>query len=517
MRSPAAGGWRLQPRGSNSKLTKRLIHNIRITLLCAFVTLLVLRGTVGVNRRLVHIATSSHSHRAPPGTNKAAEDIERILRDIRADADPDSDSDDGDNTSSPATRYYHDRGVAWSTANYSLGPRVTRWNSRRRRWLHLNPGFPSRDALGRPRVLLATAWPPGPCDTGRAGDHFLLRATKNKIDYCRLHSLELAAHDMLTRVDGALGGGGGWGKLLLLRRLMLAHPEVEWLWWVDGDALVTDMGFELPLSRYEGAHLVVHGNHYLLFQLRSWAAASTGSFLIRNCQWSLDLLDAWAVMAPRGRARRDAGKLLTATLHGRPELEADDQSALVHLLITEKERWMEKVYLENEYYLHGHWTGVVDKYEEVMEKHHSGYGDDRWPFVTQFVGCKPCIGGGRPSKGGGGRPSRDGGGGGNSGEEYPVDRCARGMERAFNFADNQVLRLLGFRHESLASAEVRRVANRSANPLEAKEEALSFLKKPKDPAVQSHDVRKNRKRKRRGKRDSVLDRMLKRLGLRPES
>jgi xyloglucan 6-xylosyltransferase len=88
------------------------------------------------------------------------------------------------------------------------------------------------------------------------------------------------------------------------------------------------------------------------------------------------------------------------------------------------------------------------------------------------------------------------------------------MERAFNFADNQVLRLYGFRHESLASSDVRRVTNRSANPLEAKEEALSFLRKPKDPVVQSHDVRKNRKRK--GKRDSVLDRILKRLGWRSE-
>ncbi|CAL4995543.1 unnamed protein product [Urochloa decumbens] len=499
MRSPAAGGWRLQPRGSvgGSKLTKRIIHNIRIALLCAFVTLLVLRGTVGVNRRLVHIAT--FSNRAPPGVNKAADDIERILREIHADADADPNDDVTTPPATTATRHY-DRGVAWSTANYSLGPRVTRWNARRRRWLHLNPGFPSRDARGRPRVLLVTASPPGPCDTGPAGDHFLLRATKNKIDYCRLHGIELAAHDMLMRVDGALAGGGGWGKLLMLRRLMLAHPEVEWLWWVEHDALVTDMGFELPLARYEGVHLVVHGNHYLLFNLRSWAAVSTGSFLIRNCQWSLDLLDAWAVMAPRGRARRDAGELLTATLHGRPAaLEADDQSALVHLLITEKERWMEKVYLENEYYLHGHWEGIVDKYEEAMEKHHPGYGDDRWPFVTQFVGCKPCIGGG-----------------GNSSEEYPVDRCARGMERAFNFADNQVLRLLGFKHESLASAEVRRVANRSANPLEAKEEALSFLKRPKDPVVQSHDVRKNRKRKRK-RRDSVLDIMLKRLGLRPES
>ncbi|RCV36468.1 hypothetical protein SETIT_7G321600v2 [Setaria italica] len=499
MRTPAGGGWLLQPRGRSSKLTQRTINNIRFTLLCAFVTFLVLRGTVGVNRRLVYIAGSD---RAPPGA-KAAEDIERIFRDIRADSDPDPDpepNDDGNTSpSTPATRYY-DHGSAWSTANYSLGPRVTRWNARRRRWLHLNPGFPSRDARGNPRVLLVTASPPGPCDDP-AGDHFLLRATKNKIDYCRIHGIELA--HITARLDGQLTGG--WAKLPLLRRLMLAHPEVEWLWWVDGDALVTDMGFELPLARYEGAHLVVHGNSYLLFQLRSWVAVSTGSFLIRNCQWSLELLDAWAVMGPRGRARNDAGKLLTATLHRRPAFEADDQSALIHLLITEKERWMEKVYLENEYYLHGHWSGLVDRYEQAMEKHHPGYGDDRWPFVTHFVGCKPC------GVGGVGRSVRSGG---NSSDEYPLDRCVRGMERAFNFADNQVLRLYGFRHESLASAEVRRVTNRSANPLEAKEEAISFLKKPKDPDVKSHDVRRNRKRK--GKGDSVLERILKRLGWTPE-
>jgi xyloglucan 6-xylosyltransferase len=103
----------------------------------------------------------------------------------------------------------------------------------------------------------------------------------------------------LSSSSGGTGGAGGWAKLALLRRHMLAHPEVEWLWWLDAGALVTDMGFELPLARYEGAHLVVRSDSYLLFQRRSWDAASTASFLLRNCQWSLDLLDAWAVMAPR--------------------------------------------------------------------------------------------------------------------------------------------------------------------------------------------------------------------------
>ncbi|KAL6906091.1 hypothetical protein ACP4OV_003692 [Aristida adscensionis] len=483
-----AGGGRLgrlhARGGGGGKKTQRTINNIRTTLLAAFITFLLFRATIGINRLTI---AGIGAGRARAGSGVAT-DIERVLREIRSDSDEDAatvaDAVFSGSSSSPAAH-----------RNYSLGPAVTRWNAKRRRWLHQNPGFPPYDARGNPRILLVTGSPPGPCGDP-AGDHYLLRATKNKIDYCRLHGVELA-HNM-ARLDPELAGGGGWAKLPLLRRLMLAHPEVEWLWWVDGDAVFTDMAFELPLDRYVASNLVVHGHHDLVFKQRSWAALSTGSFLLRNCQWSLDLLDAWARMAPRGRVRAAAGRLLTASLRGRPASDADDQSALVHLLLTEKDEWLDKVYLENEYYLQGHWTWVVDRYEEVMAKHHPGYGDDRWPFVTHFVGCNPCGGGGgRPTPG----ARREG--------EYSPERCLRGMERAFNFADNQVLRLYGFRHPSLASAEVARDANRSANPLEAKEAAIAFLTRPKD--VISHDVRKRTKKS--AKRESVLERILRRLGM----
>jgi len=36
-------------------------------------------------------------------------------------------------------------------------------------------------------------------------------------------------------------------------------------------------------------------------------------------------------------------KVLTATLAGRPAFEADDQSALIYLLLTQKARWSAKV------------------------------------------------------------------------------------------------------------------------------------------------------------------------------
>jgi xyloglucan 6-xylosyltransferase len=156
-------------------------------------------------------------------------------------------------------------------------------------------------------------------------------------------------------------------------------------------------------------------------------------------------------MGPKGAVRLEAGKVLTETLTGRPEFEADDQSALIYLLITQSELWSKKVFLEESYYLHGYWVSIVDLYEEVMEKYHPGYGDHRWPFVTHFVGCKPC----------------------GSYGDYAVERCLNQMERAFNFADNQVLEIYGFQHRSLETAKVKRTRDDTADPLDLHPQHLS--------------------------------------------
>ncbi|CAL5098290.1 unnamed protein product [Urochloa decumbens] len=443
------GGARLRA-SSMKKQRQRTMNNIKITLLCGFITVLVLRGTAGFN-----LLVNSGDPDGAAADAKVVEDIERILAEIRSDSDPDDVvilaghgvSSSSPNATAAALANFSSSATVIKVKEYSLGPKVSDWDAQRQEWLSQHPDFPSRDTRGRPRVLLVTGSPPGPCDNP-AGDHYLLKATKNKIDYCRIHGMDIV-HNM-AHLDPELTGY--WSKIPLVRRLMLAHPEVEWVWWVDSDAIFTDMAFELPFHRYEGRNLVIHGYPDLLFEKRSWISLNAGIFLLRNCQWSLDLLDAWVPMGPKGPSRVEGGKLLRASLTGRPAFDADDQSALIHLLLVDKERWMDKVHIETEFYLHGFWTGLVDKYEQMMEENHPGLGDDRWPFITHFVGCKTC-----------GRY-----------EDYPLDRCLKGMERAFNFADNQVLRLYGFQHRSLVSAKVRRVTDPRANPLEAKEAALKM-------------------------------------------
>ncbi|KAM6569541.1 hypothetical protein CsatB_017526 [Cannabis sativa] len=407
-------GFGSLPRGRQIQKT---FNNIKITILCGFVTILVLRGTIGVGNLGGSDADAVNQH--------IIEETNRILAEIRSDGDPNDPDELADSEINP-------------NVTYTLGPKIENWNQERKAWLDSNPEFPSY-VNGKPRILLVTGSPPKPCDNP-IGDHYLLKGIKNKIDYCRLHGIEIVYN--LAHLDKELAGY--WAKLPLLRRLMLSHPEVEWIWWMDSDALFTDMVFEIPVSKYDNYNLVVHGYPDLMFEQKSWIALNTGSFLFRNCQWSLDLLDAWAPMGPKGPVREEAGRVLTAYLKGRPAFEADDQSALIYLLLSQKDQWMDKVFLENSYYLHGYWAGLVDRYEEMIEKYHPGLGDERWPFVTHFVGCKPC----------------------GSYGDYPVEKCLSSMERAFNFADNQVLQLYGFRHRGLLSPKIKRVRNETVTPLE---------------------------------------------------
>ncbi|KAL7163826.1 hypothetical protein ACSBR2_039862 [Camellia fascicularis] len=399
----------------SSRTRKGFFTNLRVTILCAFITVLVLHGTIGLNHLFPSITTTTT-------TTHLIEEANRIVAEIRSQNDPYDE---------------HLEPTINPNKTYTLGPKINNWDISRKSWFTQNPNFPNY-VNGKARILLVTGSPPSPCDNP-IGDHYLLKSIKNKIDYCRIHSIEIVYN--LAHLDTELSGY--WSKLPLIRRLMLSHLEVEWIWWMDSDALFTDMFFEIPIPKYADYNLVIHGYPDLLFNHKSWIALNTGSFLLRNCQWSLDLLDAWAPMGPKGPVRDEAGKILTHNLKGRPEFEADDQSALIYLFISKKDEWMDKVFLENSYYLHGYWAGLVDKYEEMIAKHHPGLGDERWPFVTHFVGCKPC----------------------GSYGDYPVERCLRSMERAFNFADNQVLKLYGFSHRGLLSPKLKRIRNETTTPL----------------------------------------------------
>ncbi|KAJ1275782.1 hypothetical protein BS78_05G162600 [Paspalum vaginatum] len=353
--------------------------------------------------------------------------------------------------------FYDDPGLSYAAVG---GRRLTGWDAKRARWLRSR----GQDGGGPERVVMVSGSQPEPC-AGPGGDHLLLRFLKNKLDYCRLHGIELLYNNALLEPSMV----AYWAKIPNVRAAMLAHPEAEWVWWVDADAVFTDMDFSLPLSRYGDYNLVLYGWPKEVYERRSWLGLNAGVFLIRNCQWSLDFMDEWARMGPAYPEHARWGKTLRKALTKKHDDGACDQSALTYLLIKNRERWGDKVYLGTDYYFQGYFAAIVDKLDGIAsryeaaereagdpglrrrhaEQEHLRYaavrnaavralvpgpdGGGQWgwrrPFVTHFTGCNPC--------------------GGKRNPMYSRDICDGGMRRALAFADDQVLRNYGFRHDSL--------------------------------------------------------------------
>lgn len=357
---------------------------------------------------------------------------------------------DVDRLHDPAVSNFYDE----PELSYSIGKPVENWDEKRREWLKQHPTFA---AGARNRILMLTGSQPSPCKNP-IGDHLLLRFFKNKVDYCRIHGCDVFYNNLLLHPKM----GSYWAKLPVVRAAMVAHPEVEWIWWVDSDALFTDMEFKLPLERYKDYNLIVHGWPNLIYDDKSWTGLNAGIFLIRNCQWSMDFIDVWAKMGPQTPDYHSWGKILRSTFKDKMFPESDDQTGLIYLLYKEKSKWADKIYLENKYYFEGYWQEIIgtldnisqryremekedgmlrrrhaekvnERYGAWRDEHHlkeAGYvkGSGRRPFITHFTGCQPCSG--------------------DHNRMYSGASCWDGMRKALNFADNQVLRNFGFVHRT---------------------------------------------------------------------
>lgn len=349
---------------------------------------------------------------------------------------------------SPELTFYDDPNLSYSLEQPFNG----NWDEKRKNWLKYHPSFASKT---EDRVLLVTGSQFSACQNP-VGDHLLLRFFKNKLDYCRIHNYDIFYNNLLLHPNLT----GFWAKYPIVRAAMLAHPEAEWIWWVDSDAIFTDMEFKLPFKKYENHNLVVHGWSNEIYDKKSWTGLNAGVFLIRNCQWSMDLIDKWASMGPQSSDYEQWGQTQRSMFKDKLYPESDDQSALIYLLLKEGEKWAGKIYLESDYNFEGYWLGTVDKFDNITKKYMeiekeltilrrrhaekvSGYYGElreqylkemRRPFVTHFTGCEPCTGDHNP--------------------QYTWEACWNGMQKALTFADNQVLRTFGFVHQDLNSSSV---------------------------------------------------------------
>ncbi|GJX56444.1 galactosyl transferase [Tanacetum coccineum] len=346
----------------------------------------------------------------------------------------------------PISTFYDD-----PTFGYTFDKPIKKWDEKRIAWLELHSTFLPKS---HERVFLVTSSKSTPCKSP-TGDHYLLRTYRNKVDYCRIHGYDIFYNNVL--LDPKMTGG--WGKLPAVRAAMLAHPEAEWIWWLDEDTVITDMEYKIPFHKYKDYNFVVHGWPKEVYVKKRWLGLNDGSFLIRNCQWSLDMLDMWADMGPRSPNFDMWTKvLLNEFKHG-----PTDQTALAYLIWKKQHEWFgRKILIETEYYLEGYWIEIVDRLQNITDRYleiekregmlrrrhaekvieaygvlrepflkdaGNEHGSWRRPFVTHFAGCQPCNGQHNPL--------------------FTGEGCRTGMNKALNFADNQVLRNYGFVHRSL--------------------------------------------------------------------
>ncbi|XP_060188939.1 putative glycosyltransferase 7 [Lycium barbarum] len=333
--------------------------------------------------------------------------------------------------------------------SYTIEKPIKNWDEKRSKWLNIHPSF---KLVVKERVLIVSGSQSMPCKNP-VGDHLLLRFFKNKVDYSRIHGCDIFYNNVLLQPKMFFF----WAKLPAVRAAMVAHPEAEWIWWVDSDAAFTDMDFELPLQKYKDHNFVVYGWPKLIYEKKSWTGINAGVFLIRNCQWSMDLVEAWSKMGPQPPEYDKWGKILRTTFKDKDFPQSDDQSGLSYLLLEEKHKWGDKIYVESDYYYQGYWVDIIgtlnnvtDKYigiekkVPILRRRHAEKVSEwyvklweeylikdnvRRPFITHFTGCEPCSGDHNPM--------------------YTWETCYDAMKKALNFADNQVLRKYGFVHKDL--------------------------------------------------------------------
>ncbi|KAJ9139639.1 hypothetical protein P3X46_030352 [Hevea brasiliensis] len=296
----------------------------------------------------------------------------------------------------PEPTFYDDTNFSCSIENS-----MKEWVAKRREWLKCHPTF-----------------------AATASDRIFL----NKVDYCRIHGYEIFYNNVLLHPKMK----GFWVKYPIVEAAMLARPEAEWIWWVDSDAVFTDIEFKVPLEKYKDYNLVVNGWSSLGYKKQSWTSVNAGVFLIRNCQWM-------GLQTPNYEMW---GKIQRSTFKDKMFPEADDQAGLIYLLLKETEKWGGKIYLEDKYDLQRYWLDVVDAYENITQKylkiqkevpslrrkHAEKSSFKRRPLITHFTVCEPCSGDPSPA--------------------YSWEACFNGMQRALNLADNQVLLNYGFLHQN---------------------------------------------------------------------
>ena len=280
-------------------------------------------------------------------------------------------------------------------------------------------------------VMVVTANQPLPCTT-RRGDWVMGLALRNKLMYATLHGYKMW---WSTELVSSWDLEAAWNKIPLLYILM--HPEssltqgIEWMLWMDDDAVFTDMEFVFPFADYDaaGVNLVIWGDPQRVYRANDIQGLNTGVFLLRKCEWSRQLMAEVAALATPSIRRQIGNKGRIA-----------EQGALTWVLHSQASKWKDRTLLERNFTMNGNWMDYAGKWQKGQRRlTQPVWGQDQIPFVVQYAGCQMCRG-----------HSENG-----SWHDQGVRKCQQAFLEAYTFGDDQALHPLGLRHLTMDTHLVR--------------------------------------------------------------
>ncbi|GBG66168.1 hypothetical protein CBR_g57050 [Chara braunii] len=290
----------------------------------------------------------------------------------------------------------------------------------------------SSSSSSSPKILMVSA-SQARCGTDD-GDSDIVKFLKNKADYARKH--DIATWFSLELLVSPIHGRSR-NKVMLLRHLMRTQKTYDWFFWLDSDTMITDLNFQVPWLDYEnhGYSMVVWGDPEILDRSPNYDQLNFGVLLLRNDRYALQFLDAivdyWDSHPNYTMLYEDVRKTVSSMP---PYLS--DQSTAIYLLSTQKATWQPRVFLENRFHINRYWMSSANELEKYYEREEAWVGDGRDPpFILHFCGCALCYK----------KLASD------------FEECQRQHDRAFRFANNQVIKELGYQHRNLSSDEMVRL------------------------------------------------------------
>jgi hypothetical protein len=127
---------------------------------------------------------------------------------------------------------------------------------------------------------------------------------QNKIIYANLHN-----YSYISKNDGFYGVHMGFEKFLFIRDIFNHYPEIDWAWFSDTDAMITNMSCKLENKIDTDYHFIISTDCH---------GINTGSFLIRNSKEGNDFLNTIIELNPDYNEFWDAEQRVIANMLGFP-------------------------------------------------------------------------------------------------------------------------------------------------------------------------------------------------------